>query len=583
MPTTSIRRLWGCAVLAVSLVFPLGVVTATPANAADRTSSTEARRVDRVRTPKITWVEDEARGGYTGSVKVPLDYDRPSGSKVTIALFKVPAADPSARIGTLFLNPGGPGASGVDMAASATTFLSQSVLDRFDVVGFDPRGTNASTEVTCFPSPGRQSAALSGLTAAFPGPAEQAAYIASAQRLGAACSTYGVKLASAMSTAQVARDLDVLRRAVGDRKLTYLGFSYGSYLGQVYANLFPDRFRALAVDGVIDPVAWAGTTLTRSVPAGTRVKAAEASWSALVAGLAACAAAGPERCPLPDPQADFDAVADRLKAQPLTVGVGGAAYSYRYQDFISDTLSLLYYPEGMDYVAQLVAALKQLVDAGTGTAPGAAAGDRAARLIRAFRHSLAAYDARYDNDLEAYSGVLCTDAYEPSTPASWVLATAKASVRAPHFGQLWGWTDVQCATSTWKARDEDAYHGSFSRNTAATVLLVGNYHDPATNYAGALEASTLLPNSVLLRSDSWGHTAYATSDCVTDRVDAYLLTGKVRGDTATTVCTGDVQPFSQPLGAGSGTATGAGTASKVEVPSREGLPPVEVAVPRERA
>src|SRR5690606_28016587 len=99
--------------------------------------------------------------GYAATVKLPRDYDRPTGATVTLALFKVPAADPSRRIGTLFLNPGGPGGSGVEMARAATGFLSQSVLDRFDIVGFDPRGTNSSTRLRCFSSNSRQASALS--------------------------------------------------------------------------------------------------------------------------------------------------------------------------------------------------------------------------------------------------------------------------------------------------------------------------------------------------------------------------------------------------------------------------------------
>ncbi len=598
-------RTWGIMMLAASVVLPLAVATATPAQAADRTSTTEARRVDRVKTPKIAWVEDMANGGYTGSVKVPLDYDSPTGSLVRIALFKVPAADPSQKIGTLFLNPGGPGGSGVDMAQNATSFLSQSVLDKFDIVGFDPRGTNRSTMVTCFSSSAKQAAALSGLGNSFPTPADQPAFISASARLAAACSVYGAKLASAMSTAQVARDLDVLRRAVGDKKLNYLGFSYGSYLGEVYANLFPDRFRALAIDGVVDPIAWAGTKLTNSVPATIRGKSGEASWSALVAGLQACADAPDGYCPLENPQADFDAVAASLKTASIRIGEGPSADDYSYTDFISDMHTLLYYPEGMEYVVQVVAALKQMIDAGSASTLGMQASDRAASLVRAFHRQLATLDTGYNNSLEAFSGVLCTDAYEPSSANSWILATTRSNTRAPHFGQLWGWSDVQCATSSWKAKDEDAYHGTYSRNTAATVLIVGNYHDPATNYAGAVEASVLMPNSVLLRSDSWGHTAYGTSDCVTDRMDAYLITGKVPEGTAETVCTGDVQPFStspdsgEMTGGGSDTnrstvssasTAGTRTASTSEddastgtsVPTRDGLPPVTMPLPRSR-
>ncbi len=132
-------------------------------------------------------------------------------------------------------------------------------------------------------------------------------------------------------------------------------------------------------------------------------------------------------------------------------------------------------------------------------------------------------DSSYDNSLEAYSGVMCTDTWQAADPNNWIAANARAAAKAPHFSRIWGWSDVQCATNYWKAKDEDAYRGTFSKRTASPVMIVGNYHDPATNYSGALAAKKLMPNSYLVKSDSWGHTAYGTSDCVTDRVDAYLL------------------------------------------------------------
>ena len=224
MPTTIVNRFRVVPTLLLALL--LSITGATPALAADRTSSTEARRVDRVKAPRLLWVEEEDGSGYSAAVKLPRDYDKPKGSTVTVALFKVPAADSTRRIGTLFLNPGGPGGSGVDMARAATSFLSQSVLDRFDIVGFDPRGTNASSRVRCFSTSGRQGAALAGINAAFPSSGtEEKNFISAGRKLASGCSGYGSAMASSMSTAEVARDLDVLRRAVGDTKLNYLGFS----------------------------------------------------------------------------------------------------------------------------------------------------------------------------------------------------------------------------------------------------------------------------------------------------------------------------------------------------------------------
>ncbi len=574
MPKLIVSRFWAVPTLVLALL--LSFVAATPAQAADRTTSTEARRVDRIKTPRLTWIEDEDGGGYSAKVKLPRDYDSPKGAKVTLALFKVPAADPARRIGTLFVNPGGPGGSGVEIAKAATAFLSQSVLDRFDIVGVDPRGTNASSRVRCFPSSSKQSLALRGMASAFPSTgSEEKSFVTAGKNIAKGCSKYGKTMASSMSTAEVARDLDVLRRAVGDAKLNYFGFSYGSYLGAVYANMFPERFRALVIDGVLDPAAYAGSRATRYTPTSIRIKSGEASWKALRDGLDACAAAGPAYCPLGSPRRDFDQVAAALKAAPkgILISNGTDIVRYTYADFISDILNALYYPDGMDWVATVIATLKSIVGSSQASAI-ASSSAKLNTLVRNF-HRVAGIglDSSYDNSLEAYSGVMCTDTWEPSDPNIWARSNARAASRAPHFGGIWGWSDVQCATNYWKAKDEDAYRGSFSKRTASPVMIVGNYHDPATNYTGAQAAKRLMPNSYLVTSDSWGHTAYGTSDCVTDRVDAYLLgLAKPAGG----VCVGNVKPFTAPLASMS--LARAGGLARV-LPTRQGLPPVTAPQP----
>ncbi len=168
---------------------------------------------------------------------------------------------------------------------------------------------------------------------------------------------------------------------------------------------------------------------------------------------------------------------------------------------------------------------------------------------------------------------MCTDTWQAGDPNTWIAANARAAAKAPHFARIWGWSDVQCATNYWKAKDEDAYHGTFSKRTASPVMIVGNYHDPATNYSGAAAAKRLMPNSYLVTSDSWGHTAYGTSDCVTDRVDAYLL-GLARP--ADGVCVGNVKPFTAPLATMS--LARAGGLARV-LPTRQGLPPVTAPQP----
>ena len=535
--------------------------TAKTAKAA-RTSATEKARVDAVKTPKLAWYTCYTDYKCT-TVTLPLDYDDPKGAQVEMALLKVPAGDKKHRIGTLFLNPGGPGASGIELAYNAARFLGSSVLNRFDVVGFDPRGVGFSDNVTCFANNAQNEAVLGTINSTpFPDTAaEQRAFVKAYDSHAKACSSTSARLSGSVSTAEVARDMDVLRRAVGDKKLTYLGFSYGSYLGQVYANMFPDRVRALAIDGVLDPRAWAGTDATAATPMGDRLRSADGAHKALTEILRRCDRAGGESCEFApgDPVKNWKLIGDRLKTKRLEFD----GEPYGYSEFSGEALSALYYEDGAGYIAELGADLIVLTE--PPATRNAAAAQRAAKAKRSATASLkklrttlarlanpesplhgsklgrASAGFPYDNSLDAFQTIACTDSLDAPNLAGMPALAAGADARAPYFGALWAWNMGSCASPSWTVDDEDAYRGPFTRRTAAPVLIVGNYWDPATNYAGAVTASKLLPNSRLLSSDSWGHTAYGTSDCVNAVVDRYLV--KRTLPKKNKVCTGDVEPY----------------------------------------
>ena len=577
------------AVTGTALAAPDHARSALPSVAApagDTTSPIEKKRVDSVPTPKLDWYKcyDIAE---CATVRLPLDYDQPKGATVELAVLRIKARNPKARIGSLFVNPGGPGGQGTALAYNAPGFLGDDVLDRFDIVGFDPRGIGFSDNVKCFKSTKDQTRAMAGLKVAFPfTKPEEAAYIASATAVARACSTTGKPLSGAMSTAEAARDMDVLRRAVGDKKLTYLGFSYGTALGQFYANMFPDRVRAMVVDGVVNPVSWVGTAATGNQVLDDRLRSADGSYKALHEMLVRCGKAGPKYCQFAggDPVRKFETIAARLRTKPLVVIDSGSTYTVTYADFIGAVLSALYDPAGYTLVDSLATQLYTLIQAG-GTAPTAklaAARHALVTQIQSARRRVGSRDFAYDNSIEAYSGVLCTDARHPKDPHSWPAYTAAADKRAPYFGRAWDWSSVLCATSAWTVHDEDAYTGPFNRRTGAPVLFVGDYWDPATNYNEAVSASRMLPGSRLLSSDSWGHTAYGTSACVTSSVDRYLV--QVTLPPQTTLCVGDVQPFTTPLDAPPAASIRARAVPGVSTPdaaaaSRKQLPPVAVRVP----
>ncbi|TDC41996.1 alpha/beta hydrolase [Micromonospora sp. KC213] len=550
MPRTS-RSLAAAGVaglfLAGSVVAP---ATASPSSAnwgrpttSDRTSPAEAKRVDRVPTPKLDWYAcyDYAE---CATVDLPLDYDQPKGATTEVALLRVKARDRQARIGSLFVNPGGPGGSGTDIALAAPYFLSDEVLDRFDVVGIDPRGVAASQNVKCFPSVKDQTRAYAGLNVAFPWTkAEENAYIASSRAVGKACSITGKPLTGAMSTAEVARDMDVLRRAVGDKKLSYLGFSYGSALGQYYANMFPDRVRAVVIDGVLDPNAWVGQGKARDQLQETRLRSADGAYKALREILDRCKKAGTEKCSIAaNPVAAYEKVAKRLQKAPLVIeDPGFGTVTIKYSDFVGASLGALYSPNGYSDIDAITAELLALIEP-TSVSPARRAEASKSLTARAERaRQQRRFDFPYNNGLETFLGVDCTDGYHPKKVADWPALSAAEDKRAPYFGRAWAWATASCGRDAWTVRDEDAYTGPFNRKTAAPVLVVGNYWDPATNYDAAVSSAKLLPNSRLLSSDNWGHTAYGTSDCATGAIDAYLLNGTLpkKG----TVCVGDVQPF----------------------------------------
>ena len=241
----------------------------------------------------VTW-RDCGGGFQCARIRVPLDYDRPQSHHIELALIRLPATNPGARIGSMFINPGGPGGSGVQTVRSAGRLLyPPKVRARFDIVGFDPRGVGASTPVRCFATSVEQQRFFGDFPPIPVNPAEFRRSVAKATELARRCEARAGWLLPHLSTADVARDLDVLRAAVGDRQLSFVGYSYGTHLGATYANLFPNRVRALVLDGAIDAPAYTSGPL----PSTTFVRQNSdlGSWETLREFFRLCAEAG-SRC-----------------------------------------------------------------------------------------------------------------------------------------------------------------------------------------------------------------------------------------------------------------------------------------------
>jgi pimeloyl-ACP methyl ester carboxylesterase len=460
------------------------------------------------------------------TLAVPLSYRDTNGPSIQLAVGRLPATDQAHKLGTLFYNPGGPGQSG-----RIPPVLTPELHRRFDLVGFDPRGIGASTTAHCFTSPD-QLAVLQRVAAQFPTtPEETRQEIADVLTIDDLCARNAGPLYSHLSTANVARDLDRLRAAVGSPTLSYYGLSYGTVLGETYANLFPDRIRAVVLDAVDDPVNW--TTGYRpadaNVPFSVRLGADLGPQQTLRSFLAACAA--DSRCAFRESGADllarYNHVLDRLAAGPVTFidPATGQTATIRYPDAVSRIIEYLTDAANSPELARFLQALS--------TPTAAVAVAPAATPIPT------PIPTQFDS-LLAGAATYCADAVNPTDPAVWPRFAAATDLRARGFGPHYTYLSLPCVR--FPSADADHYAGPWNRHTAHTVLLVGNSQgDPATPYDGAQRTAALLGNARLLTLDTFGHGSVGRSQCVDDAVDAYFL--RLRVPAAGTVCAPNHGPF----------------------------------------
>src|SRR6266852_6909705 len=248
-------------------------------------------------------------GFQCGTLTVPLEYANPGGDTIKIALIRKPATDTANRIGSLLTNPGGPGASGIDYLKSQASSLVK-LNTRFDLIGFDPRGTGQSSPIRCLNGP--QEDAFNALDSVLDDPIEKAAAIQADEDFVAGCQEMSGKILPYVDTPSVARDMDRIRAALGDSKLTYLGFSYGTYIGEWYAHLFPTHVRALVLDGVLDPAMPANDFLLE------QIKGLQGNLEAFVADCRSRSSCAYARSG--DPEVKLKAAMARVDATPLQVG-----------------------------------------------------------------------------------------------------------------------------------------------------------------------------------------------------------------------------------------------------------------------
>jgi len=488
--------------------------------------------------PKINWSSCYREFGYPfecGMVQVPLDYDNPGLAAVSIAVIRLPASDTANKIGSIFFNPGGPGGSGVDFILGAGPFLyTEELRSHFDLVGFDPRGIARSTALRCFGNPKQWAGYFTPFS--FPiTPEEETVWEAADRYLDDACAQRGTKIIDHMSTADTARDMDLLRQAVGDEMLTYAGYSYGSFLGVTYANLFPEKVRALVVDGVLDPIAWTTGNPGEgdTIPFSTRLRSDMGAMATLNEFFRLCDE-NPATCAFSGGSADrYAALAANLRAAPIQVVFpDGSLLVFTYQDLIGNSLGAMYDSFSWPDFALFLAGVESLAPPQQlGTLLYAVWDDLGYINKRGFPH--------YPNYVEGFPGVACADSDNPDNYDAWWQAAQQAEATYGYFGPLWTYASSICAA--WPGQQFDRYIGPFTANTANPVLVVGNFFDPATRYQGAQTVAGLLPNSRLISLNGWGHVSLFLSQCMDQAVSDYLLAGSLPPDG--TVCNQDLIPF----------------------------------------
>ncbi|MBM3673925.1 MAG: alpha/beta hydrolase [Actinobacteria bacterium] len=431
--------------------------------------------------------------GECATLSVPRDHDKPDGDQVELAVARGSQADPEARIGSLLVNPGGPGADGTEWAEYFASLFPNEVTDRFDVVAWDPRGSGDSAPVDC----GDRLDYLFEPDSAPDDPAEQEALETAAARFAAECEARSGDWLANISSQDTVRDMDLLRQALGDEQLTYVGFSYGTYLGALYAQAYPDRVRALILDGAVDP----------SVPAeDVGIEQAQGFDRALQAFLDDCAA--DDDCAFHhdgDPRGGLEALRARTERGEIRAD-DRRVLGPTHLDLA--LASPLY--EGAPAYDDLAEALRD-----------AERGDPSALLDEFDVYVGRSSDGTYDAEWPAFLAISCIDVPQLSV-TEMREAQARATIASPDFGAANTGLGYPC--SFWPVPAVTATTGPVRAPGAAPIMVIGTTGDPATPVEWSESLARQLGSGRLVVVEGSTHTSLLDGPrCLEDLAIRYLV------------------------------------------------------------
>lgn len=465
-----------------------------------RPSSTGAVTPGSNRAGSLSWTPCTGKltaqaGLECATLAVPIVPTEPNGKTIDLALARKPSTgSASERIGSLVMNPGGPGGSGLEFLANAAGSFPQSLTERFDLVSFDPRGVGESAPVRCLDDAQKDQQLTGDLTPETE--ADRDKLDADQKELREGCESRNKAMIRHMSTADVASDLDRIRAAVGDEKLNFLGYSYGTSIGATYAAMFPKNIRAMVLDGSVSPKS---TAVDEALVQAT-------GFEHTLGNFVADCDKDPSCALYPDAAGAIAKTRDSLEKEPVTVSTKSGVRTLSRDLFDYGLATALYDTSSWGPTAQ---AIKDIRNGGARTV-----------LTLVDRQTGRQPDGSYDNSSDAQAMVNCADEKDHPTEEQAEAAEARIKQAAPTFGPLLGAGLTSC--DDWPAPAEPT--PTPSAVGAPPIMVIGTVGDPATPYEWAQQMSTALSGSVLLTYEGDGHTAFLRGgQCIEDAVVAYFV------------------------------------------------------------